>query len=136
VQSFEHIDHDPLLAMLANWIDDQSLGLIRKWLKAGIMEADGQIVASGDGNPARGDSCSSYTTDTFSLSVSLSLCNHSIYSLGRKYAVYRWQRPAVDCVRLGLNPSVNKGGHNGKEKTSTTNLESSSRRSMRSLFQK
>ncbi len=44
MQSFEHIDHDPLLAMLANWIDDQPLGLIRKWLKAGIMEADGQIV--------------------------------------------------------------------------------------------
>ena len=51
MQSFEHIDHDPLLAMLANWIDDQPLGLIRKWLKAGIMETDGQIVHPATGTP-------------------------------------------------------------------------------------
>lgn len=54
MQSFEHIDHDPLLAMLANWIDDQPLGLIRKWLKAGIMEADGQIVHPVTGTPQGG----------------------------------------------------------------------------------
>lgn len=54
MQSFEHIDHDPLLAMLANWIDDQPLGLIRKWLKAGIMETDGQIVHPATGTPQGG----------------------------------------------------------------------------------
>jgi retron-type reverse transcriptase len=51
---FEHIDHNPLLAMLANWIDDQPLGLIRKWLKAGIMETDGQIVHPAMGTPQGG----------------------------------------------------------------------------------
>ena len=54
MQSFEHIDHNLLLAMLANRIDDQPLGLIRKWLKAGIMETDGQIVHPATGIPQGG----------------------------------------------------------------------------------
>jgi RNA-directed DNA polymerase len=42
---FDHIDHDRLLAMLAERIEDQPfLGLIRKWLKAGILETDGQVI--------------------------------------------------------------------------------------------
>jgi RNA-directed DNA polymerase len=37
VVSFDTIDHDELLEMLAQWMDDQAfLNLIRKWLKAGI----------------------------------------------------------------------------------------------------
>jgi RNA-directed DNA polymerase len=52
---FEHIDHDLLLAMLAERIDDQPfLGLIRKWLKAGILETDGQGMHPATGTPQGG----------------------------------------------------------------------------------
>ena len=52
---FEHIDHDRLLAMLAERIDDQPfLRLIRKWLKAGILETDGQVMHPATGTPQGG----------------------------------------------------------------------------------
>ena len=38
---------------------------------------------------------SSYTIDTFSLSVTLSLTAHPLYAAGRKYAHYGWHRPAA-----------------------------------------
>jgi transposase len=38
---------------------------------------------------------SSYTIDTFSLSVTLSLTTHPLYAAGRKYAHYGWHRPAT-----------------------------------------
>lgn len=42
---FDHLDHDRLLAMLSVRIDDRAfLGLIRKWLKAGILEPEGHIL--------------------------------------------------------------------------------------------
>jgi len=42
---FDHIDHEWLLRMLEQRIDDRRfLALIRKWLKAGILEEDGQVV--------------------------------------------------------------------------------------------
>ena len=42
---FDHIDHDWLMRMLEQRIDDSRfLGLIRKWLKAGILEEDAQVV--------------------------------------------------------------------------------------------
>ena len=42
---FNTIDHELLLAMLAQRIDDKPLlNLIRKWLKAGILETDGQVI--------------------------------------------------------------------------------------------
>jgi len=42
---FNHINHDLLLEMLAKRIDDKRfLNLIRKWLKAGMMEIDGQVT--------------------------------------------------------------------------------------------
>lgn len=47
---YDHMDHEWLLKMLSLRIDDRAfLGLIRKWLKAGILATDG------DGNAPRGE---------------------------------------------------------------------------------
>jgi len=52
---FDNIDHDWLLEMLSLRIDDKAfLGLIRQWLKAGILEIDGQIVHPITGSPQGG----------------------------------------------------------------------------------
>ena len=52
---FDHIDHDWMMRMLAEWIDDQALlKLIRKWLKAGVWEADGKVVHPATGSPQGG----------------------------------------------------------------------------------
>ena len=52
---FNAINHDLLLEMLKKRIDDQPfLNLIRKWLKAGILETDGQVVHPVTGSPQGG----------------------------------------------------------------------------------
>ncbi len=52
---FEHMDHDWLLEMLRQRIDDRAfVNLIRKWLKAGILETDGQVIHPGAGTPQGG----------------------------------------------------------------------------------
>ena len=52
---FDNIDHDHLLEMLERRIDDTSfLNLIRKWLKAGILETDGSIIHPTTGTPQGG----------------------------------------------------------------------------------
>ena len=52
---FDNIDHDWLLKMLALRIDDTAcLHLIRKWLKAGILEPDGRIIDPDTGTPQGG----------------------------------------------------------------------------------
>jgi len=52
---FENIDHDWLLEMLSLRIDDKAfLGLIRQWLKAGILDIDGQILHPVTGSPQGG----------------------------------------------------------------------------------
>ncbi|MCK5784512.1 MAG: group II intron reverse transcriptase/maturase [Desulfobacterales bacterium] len=52
---FDHIDHEWMLRMLEQRIDDRRfIGLIRKWLKAGILEADGQVVYPVTGTPQGG----------------------------------------------------------------------------------
>jgi RNA-directed DNA polymerase len=52
---FDHLDHDWLLGMLRLRIDDRAfLGLIRKWLKAGILEPNGHIVHPDTGTPQGG----------------------------------------------------------------------------------
>jgi RNA-directed DNA polymerase len=52
---FDHMDHDWLLEMLALRIDDKAfLNLIRKWLKAGILDSDGRIIHPGAGTPPGG----------------------------------------------------------------------------------
>jgi len=52
---FDHLDHDMLLEMLSVRIDDRAfLGLIRKWLKAGILEPAGYVVHPDTGTPQGG----------------------------------------------------------------------------------
>jgi group II intron reverse transcriptase/maturase len=52
---FDSIDHEWLLRMLEERIDDGAfIGLIRKWLKAGILEADGEVTHPVTGTPQGG----------------------------------------------------------------------------------
>jgi RNA-directed DNA polymerase len=52
---FDNLDHEWLMRMLELRINDQRfLHLIRKWLKAGILEEDGQIIYPITGTPQGG----------------------------------------------------------------------------------
>ena len=52
---FNNLDHDWLLRMLALRIDDSALlGLIRKWLKAGVLENGSQVIHPITGTPQGG----------------------------------------------------------------------------------
>lgn len=52
---FDNIDHDWLLRMLEERVDDQPfLGLIDCWLKAGILERDGAVTHPQTGTPQGG----------------------------------------------------------------------------------
>jgi RNA-directed DNA polymerase len=52
---FDTIDHDWLLRMLSERIDDKPfLGLIDTWLKAGILERDGRVIHPHTGTPQGG----------------------------------------------------------------------------------
>ena len=52
---FEHIDHEKLLLMLSERIADHSfLRLIRKWLRAGVLEMDGTVTHPVTGTPQGG----------------------------------------------------------------------------------
>ena len=52
---FDNIDHDWLLRMLEERIDDRALlRLIQKWLKAGVLDTDGQVLHPVTGTPQGG----------------------------------------------------------------------------------
>ena len=52
---FDNLNQDWLLKMLAQRVDDQALlRLILKWLKAGILETDGQVILPHTGTPQGG----------------------------------------------------------------------------------
>jgi RNA-directed DNA polymerase len=52
---FDHMDHEWLLRMLKERIDDAAfLNLIRKWLKAGILDTDGMVLHPETGTPQGG----------------------------------------------------------------------------------
>lgn len=52
---FDNISHEWLMRMLAERIDDQAiLRLIKKWLKAGVLDTDGQVIRPADGTPQGG----------------------------------------------------------------------------------
>jgi hypothetical protein len=52
---FDHLDHAWLVDMLRVRMDDRAfLRLIRKWLKAGILEPDGQVLHPETGTPQGG----------------------------------------------------------------------------------
>jgi RNA-directed DNA polymerase len=52
---FDTIDHDWLIRMLEERINDKSLlRLVKKWLKAGILDTDGQVIHPLTGSPQGG----------------------------------------------------------------------------------
>jgi RNA-directed DNA polymerase len=52
---FDHLDHEWLLKMLAERIDDKALlWLIKKWLKAGVLDTNGEVVHPITGTPQGG----------------------------------------------------------------------------------
>lgn len=52
---FDNINHEHLLNMLSLRIDDKRfIGLIRKWLRAGILDTDGQVIHPETGTPQGG----------------------------------------------------------------------------------
>jgi retron-type reverse transcriptase len=52
---FDHMDQDWRLKMLRLRIDDRALlGLIRKWLRAGVLETAGRVVHPDTGVPQGG----------------------------------------------------------------------------------
>lgn len=52
---FQNIDHSWLIRMLEQRIDDKAfLGLIKKWLKAGILKQDGEVEHPVTGSPQGG----------------------------------------------------------------------------------
>lgn len=52
---FDNIDHDKLLNMLMKRIDDKPLlKLIRRWLKAGVLDSDKQVLHPETGTPQGG----------------------------------------------------------------------------------
>jgi len=52
---FDKIDHEKLIELLKRRIDDEPfLRLIRKWLKAGILETDGRVIHPETGTPQGG----------------------------------------------------------------------------------
>jgi RNA-directed DNA polymerase len=52
---FDNIEHGWLMRMLAERIEDGAfLRLIRKWLKAGVLDTDGQVLHPATGTPQGG----------------------------------------------------------------------------------
>lgn len=52
---FDHLDHEWLLKMLVERIDDKALlRLIKKWLKAGVLDTDGKVLHPVTGTPQGG----------------------------------------------------------------------------------
>ena len=52
---FDNIQHDWLIRRLAERLEDGALlRLIRKWLKAGVLETDGQVIHPATGTPQGG----------------------------------------------------------------------------------
>jgi RNA-directed DNA polymerase len=52
---FDNLDHSKLIEMLAARIEDRRfLGLIKKWLKAGVLDTDGKVIYPTSGSPQGG----------------------------------------------------------------------------------
>ncbi|SPF47758.1 Retron-type RNA-directed DNA polymerase (fragment) [Candidatus Desulfosporosinus infrequens] len=49
---FQNIDHTWLIKMLEQRVDNRAfLGLIKKWLQAGILKQDGEVIHPATGSP-------------------------------------------------------------------------------------
>ena len=80
---FENIDHEWLVRMLEERIDDRALiQLIEKWLKAGILEPDGTVVHPVTGTPQGG--IASPVLSNVYLHYVLDLWFHRVFKKGCK----------------------------------------------------
>jgi retron-type reverse transcriptase len=53
---FDHVDHDWPARMLGQRVADRSfVRLIRKWLRAGVLEEDGRVLHPATGTPQGGN---------------------------------------------------------------------------------
>ena len=79
---FDHIDHDWLVKMLEERIDDDVLiRLIRKWLKAGVLEENGAVTNPVEGTPQGGVMTprTHLMTWNFSLSIGLFVLRQDLW---------------------------------------------------------
>lgn len=52
---FDHLDHDWMVRMLEERVEDRAfIRLIRKWMKAGVLEEDGKVLHPAAGTPQGG----------------------------------------------------------------------------------
>jgi RNA-directed DNA polymerase len=52
---FDHLDHDWMIKMLERRVEDRAfLRLVRKWMKAGVLEESGQVLHPATGTPQGG----------------------------------------------------------------------------------
>ena len=93
---FDHLQHDKLLAMLGRRMGDGALlRLIRKWLKAGILEEDGQVIHPALGTP-QGGVISPVRANVYLHYVLDLWFQHEVQKLNRGQS--RWFRFADDFV--------------------------------------
>jgi len=93
---FDTIDHQWIVRMLEQRIDDTSfLRLIKKWLQAGILEEDGQVLHPATGTP-QGGVVSPILANVY-LHYALDLWFEHVVKKHRKGAVSLY-RYADDCV--------------------------------------
>jgi RNA-directed DNA polymerase len=51
---FDNLSHEWLMRMLARIHDEPFLRLIKKWLKAGVLDTDGKVLRPESGTPQGG----------------------------------------------------------------------------------
>lgn len=98
---FDNIDHDWLVRMLEERIDDRALmRLIEKWLKAGILDTDGKVLHPVTGTP-QGGIVSPILANVY-LHYALDLWFHKVvrkHCRGEACLI----RYADDCVRVSVS---------------------------------
>jgi RNA-directed DNA polymerase len=80
---FDNLSHEWLMRMLAERIDDQAiLRLIKKWLKAGVLDTDGKVLRPEGGTP-QGGIISPILANVY-LHYALDLCSRECSSVAVK----------------------------------------------------
>jgi hypothetical protein len=85
------------------------------------------MASDGRWDPSRGFYNSLDTIDTFSFTIALSISNHSLYSYGRRFARYAWQKPKKEAEGGGLARGVIKRIKQAKKAKSTEEVENTNR---------
>ena len=66
--------------------------------------------------------------DTFSFTITLSISNHSLYSYGRRFARYAWQKPEKEAEGGGLARGVIRRIRQAKQDKTTKEVENKKRK--------